>query len=78
MGWLSLVGSIKILVSFAKEPYKRDNILQKRPIILSYLLIVATPYHHSLPTCEPLVHPEGCSKGACLQAGDLGGGCCSW
>ena len=24
----------KLQVSFAKEPYKRDNILQKRPIIL--------------------------------------------
>jgi len=33
MGWLWLVGSIKLNVSFAKEPYKRDNILQKRPII---------------------------------------------
>jgi len=28
----------------AKEPYKRDDILQKRPIILRSLLIVATPY----------------------------------
>jgi len=43
MGWLRLVGSLKSQVSFAKEPYKRDHILQKRPIILS-LLIVATPY----------------------------------
>ena len=33
MGWLWLVGSIKLLVSFAEETYKRDNILQKRPII---------------------------------------------
>jgi len=33
MGWLRLVGSIKLQVSFAKEPYKRDAILQKRPII---------------------------------------------
>jgi len=33
MGWLRLVGSIKLLVSFAKEPYKRDDILQQRPII---------------------------------------------
>jgi len=31
-------------VSFAKEPYKRDHILHKRPIILRSLLIVATPY----------------------------------
>ena len=32
MGWLRLVGSLKSSVSFAKEPYKRDCILQKRPI----------------------------------------------
>ena len=44
MGWLWLVGSIKLYVSFAKEPYKRNYVLQKRPIILSILLIVATPY----------------------------------
>jgi len=33
MGWLRSVGSIKSQVSSAKEPYKRDNILQKRPVI---------------------------------------------
>jgi len=33
MGWLRSVGSIKLYVSSAKEPYKRDNILQKRPMI---------------------------------------------
>ena len=43
MGWLRLVGSFKLHVSFVKEPYKRDDILQKRPIILRSLLIVATP-----------------------------------
>ena len=42
MGWLRLVGSLKLKVSFAKEPYKRDDILQKRPIVLSILLTVAT------------------------------------
>jgi len=31
-GGLRLVGSIKLKVTFAKEPYKRDDILQKRPI----------------------------------------------
>ena len=46
MGWLRLVGCLKSYVSFAKEPYKRDYILQKRPIILRRLLIVATPYSH--------------------------------
>jgi len=24
MGWLGLVGSLRLSVSFAKEPYKRD------------------------------------------------------
>jgi len=32
-GWLRLVGSLKLYVSFAKEPYKRDYILQERLII---------------------------------------------
>ena len=31
-------------LSFAKEPYKRDYILQKRPIFLRSLLLIATPY----------------------------------
>jgi len=44
MGWFWSVGSIKWEVSFAKEPYKRDNILQKRPRILLILLTVASPY----------------------------------
>jgi len=44
MGWLRLVGCLKLQVSFGKEPYKRDDILQKRPVILRSLLIVATPY----------------------------------
>jgi len=28
MGWLRLVGFLKSQVSFAKEPYKTDDILQ--------------------------------------------------
>jgi len=36
-------------VSFAKEPYKRDYIPQKSPIILRSLLIVATPYIYVCP-----------------------------
>jgi len=47
MGWLRLVGSLKLYVSFAKEPYKRDYILQKRPRILRSLLIEATPHTHT-------------------------------
>jgi len=42
MGRLQLVGSLKCQVSFAKEPHKRDYILQKRPIILKSLLTEAT------------------------------------
>ena len=42
MGWLRLVGSLKSQVSFEKETYKRDNTLQKRPIISRSLLIVGT------------------------------------
>ena len=40
MGRLRLVGSLKLYVSFAKEPYKTGDILQKRPIIVKRLLIV--------------------------------------
>jgi len=39
----SRIDKIVLQVSFAKEPYKRDDILQKRPITLSILLTVATP-----------------------------------
>jgi len=42
IGWRRLVGSLELQVSFAKEPLKRDDILQKRPIILRSLLIVAS------------------------------------
>jgi len=45
MGWLRIVGSLKLEVSTVKEPYKRDYILlQKRPVILRSIHIVATPY----------------------------------
>jgi len=44
MGWLRLIGPLKWQVSFAKEPYKRDCILKKRPIISRSPLIVAPPY----------------------------------
>jgi len=46
MGWLRLVGSLKWSVSFAKEPNKKDDILQKRPVILRSLQVAATPYHN--------------------------------
>ena len=51
MGWLRKVGSLKLQVSFAKEPYKINYILQKKPIILRSLLIVATPYDMYFDHC---------------------------
>jgi len=44
MGWLRLVGSLKLQVSFAEHSLFYRALLQKRPIILRSLLIVATPY----------------------------------
>ena len=35
----------KIIGLFCQRAHKRDYVLQKRPIILGSLLIVATPYH---------------------------------
>jgi len=52
MGWLRLVGFLNSYVSFAKEPYKRDVMLQKRQIISRSLLIVATPYTFARPRSE--------------------------
>ena len=58
MGWLRLVGSLKFQVSFAKEPYKRDDILGKRRMILRSLLIVAAQYNG---LCNELCRAIGCS-----------------
>ena len=44
MGWLRLVGSLKVQVSFAEFRLLYRALLQKRPIVLRSLLLVATPY----------------------------------
>ena len=44
MGLLRLVGSLKLQVSFAEYSLFFRAPLQKRPVILRSLLIVATPY----------------------------------
>jgi len=44
MGWLRLVGSLKLQVSFAEYSLFYRARLQKRPVILRSLLVVATPY----------------------------------
>jgi len=50
--WLRLVGSLKLQVSFAKEPYKRDYILRTRPVTLRSLLICLRT-----PPSPGLFHP---------------------
>jgi len=47
MGWVRLVGSLKQQVSFAEYSLFYRALLQKRPIVLRSLLIVATPIHVS-------------------------------
>jgi len=44
MGWLRVVGSLKLQVSFAEYSLFYRALLQKRHIILRSLLIAATPY----------------------------------
>ena len=46
VGWLRLVGSLKLKVSFAEYRLFYKALLQKRPIILRSVLIVATPQPH--------------------------------
>jgi len=49
--------SLDTIVSFAKEPYKKDYILQKRPTISRRLLIVALvryPQTKALDASTPL------------------------
>jgi len=44
MGWLRIVGSLKLQVSIGEYSLFYRALLQKRPVILRSLLIVATPY----------------------------------
>jgi len=46
MGWLRLVGSLKLQVSFVKEPYTRDDILQKRPHLCIGIRVYCSPYYN--------------------------------
>ena len=67
MGWLRLVGSLKLQVSFAEYRLFHRALLQKRPIILWSLLHVATPYlfltisHHGLPPPQKKKYLVGAS-----------------
>jgi len=52
MGWLWLVGSFKLHVSFAEYSLVYRARLQKRPVILRSLLIVAIPFLFRCSTCR--------------------------
>jgi len=54
MGWLRLVGSLNLQVSFAKEPYKRDYILQKRPMIWNPAQFVELYWYGVATSSRPL------------------------
>jgi len=57
MGWLRLVGSLKLQVSFAEYHLFYRALLQKRPTILRSLQVVATPYYVLYAThCNPPPH----------------------
>ena len=62
MGWLQLVGSLKLEESFAHSCLFYRALLQKRPVILRSLLIVATlstkdsATHCSIALCQTLQH----------------------
>ena len=55
MGRLRSVGSLKLQVSFAEYRLFYRTLLQKRPIILRNLLIVATPYMY-FDLTEMVIH----------------------
>jgi len=70
MGWLRLVGSLKLQVSFAEYSLFYRALLQKRPIILRSLLMVATPYRTPVQTYSPLhvrIVAMGCTV-SCARA----------
>ena len=52
MGWLRLVGALKLQVSIGEYILYYRALLEKRPIILRSLLIVATPY------LSPVIHQK--------------------
>ena len=59
MGWLRLVGCLKIYVSLQNIGLFCRALLQKRPIFLRSQIIVATPYvgmRHAATHCNTLQH----------------------
>jgi len=65
MGWLQLLGSLKLQVSSAEYSLFDRALLQKRPIILSILLTEATTY---LILLIHMTHNSGLSAGCVTVA----------
>ena len=64
MGWLRLVGFLKLQVSFAEYSLFYRSLLQKRPMILRSLLIVATLYLYIL--IKTIDVCSGVVRGMCM------------
>jgi len=82
MGWLRLVGSLKLYVSFAEYCLFYRALLPKRPIILRSLLIVAIPYQNYLghlcgPRDEALHQNIGKTGTATCRCRACGALCCT-
>jgi len=56
IGWLRLVGSLKLQVSFTKYSIFYRALLQKRPITSLIILVAATPYRKLLTPCIEIFH----------------------
>jgi len=52
MGWIRLVGSLKLQVTCVEYRLFHRALLQKRPTILRSPLLVATPYRQKSPTSD--------------------------
>ena len=55
IGWLELVGSLKLQVSFTEYRLFYRGVWQKRRIILRSLLIVATELRHDNHDSDPML-----------------------
>jgi len=58
VGWLHVVGSFKLCVSFAKEPYERDDFLLKRPTIYGTSYRSHPIANFGLPHVVNMGHPK--------------------